>query len=340
MESNPAVKNSEKFVAWLKRLVSGYSIVIITIAMIILATILGGATFLQAQNIINIVRSNVVLGIIAFGVAFVIITGNIDLSVGSQLVMSGVVLFWVMNALAGAGMAAVPAIIIGIIACVATSCAISLLTSVIVTKGRVPAFITTLGMNYILRSVATFALDARGLTGVIDEYEMISNWTWFGEMPTTGPFPVMILYFVIMFIIYWYISKYTVMGRHFYAVGSNEKAARLSGINTDRVKMLAWLMLGIAIGIATMIETSRMNAINSTSSGQSYDLNTIAMTVVGGVAMEGGKGKMVNVLFGIFVLGIINNILTIIGMNVYLVSAVKGAIIILSVLLQRKDKES
>ena len=275
------------------------------------------------------------LGIIAVGVAFVIITGNIDLSVGSQLVMSGVVLFWVMNGLAASGMAEWLIIVISILACIATSCAISLLTSVIVTKGRVPAFITTLGMNYILRSVATFALDARGLSGELKSYEIISNATWFDNV-----FPVMILYFAAMFVVYWYISKYTVMGRHFYAVGSNEKAARLSGINTDRVKMLAWLMLGIAIGIATMIETSRMNAINSTSSGQSYDLNTIAMTVVGGVAMEGGKGKMVNVLFGIFVLGIINNILTIIGMNVYLVSAVKGAIIILSVLLQRKDKES
>lgn len=335
MESNPAVKNSGKFVAWLKRLVSGYSIVIITIAMVILATILGGTTFLQLQNILNVIRSNVVLGIIAFGVAFVIITGNIDLSVGSQLVMSGVVLFWVMNGLAASGMAEWLIIVISILACIATSCAISLLTSVIVTKGRVPAFITTLGMNYILRSVATFALDARGLSGELKSYEIISNATWFDNV-----FPVMILYFAAMFVVYWYISKYTVMGRHFYAVGSNEKAARLSGINTDRVKMLAWLMLGIAIGIATMIETSRMNAINSTSSGQSYDLNTIAMTVVGGVAMEGGKGKMVNVLFGIFVLGIINNILTIIGMNVYLVSAVKGAIIILSVLLQRKDKES
>ena len=106
-------------------------------------------------------------------------------------------------------------------------------------------------------------------------------------------------------------------------------------------KKVNWWVVGsgIAVGIAAVTEASRMNSINSASTGTGYELSAIAMPVVGGIAMEGGKGKIVNCLFGIFVMGIINNMLTLVGMDVYLVNAVKGAVIILAVLLQRKDKE-
>lgn len=324
MPTESATKNNK--MSSIKKFLSEYNIIVITVAMIIIATILEGTTFFSLQNFLNIIRNNSVLGIIALGMAFVIITGNIDLSVGAQLVVAGTILLSVLNATGS--------IVIAILACLVSSCLISLLTSVIVTKGKVPSFIVTLGMSYVLRSVATFVMDARGMTGSVEQFKAISN-TVIG-----GVFPLMILYFIIMFVIYFYISKYTVIGRRIYAVGSNEKATRLSGINTDRVKMIAFLLLGLAVGVAAIMEASRMNSINSTSSGLQYELNAIAMAVVGGVAMEGGKGKMVNVLFGVFILGIINNILTLVGMNVYLVSAVKGAIIIFATLAQRKDKEN
>lgn len=302
-----------------------YSIILVAVGLIIVATILGGNTFFNGQNFINIFRNNAVLGIIAFGMAFVIISGNIDLSVGTQLVLVGLLMITVINATGS--------IVLGLIIAVVFSCALSAFAGIIVTKGRVPSFIVTLGLQYIYRSVALFAVDARGVTSNVDGFLNISNF----ELGNVLPLPI--IYFFVVFLAYLYISRKTVLGRRIYAVGSNEQATKLSGINTDKVKIMAFVLLGLSVAIATIIEASRMGSINSASSGTGYELNAIAMAVVGGIAMEGGKGNMVNVLFGIIILGIINNILTIIGMNVYLVNAVKGAIIIGAVLLQHKRKD-
>ena len=304
---------------------SEYSIVLVAVAMVLIATLLEGKTFMTGKNFINILRNNSVQGIIAFGMSFVIISGNIDLSVGSQLVVVGIVCLAVLNATGS--------ILLAILAAIVMSCVLSTITGLIVTKGRVPSFIVTLGMQYVLRSVSIFAMDARGITGEIKAFQEISNYSIGGWLPMP------IIYFAIMFAIYLYLSKYTVLGRRIYAVGSNEKATRLSGINTDTIKIISFILLGIAVAVAAVTEASRMNSINSTSSGTSYELNAIAMAVVGGISMQGGKGNMVGTLFGIFILGIINNILTLVGMNVYLVNAVKGAIIIFAVLLQRKDRD-
>lgn len=319
----PTQNNKSKFL-W-KKLLSEYSIIVIAVAMVLIATILEGETFMTGKNFINILRNNSVQGIIAFGMSFVIISGNIDLSIGSQLVATGAACLATLNATGS--------IVLAIIVAIVLSCAISLTTSLIITKGRVPSFIVTLGMQYVLRSVSIFVMDARGITGNVVAFQNISNSSLGGWLPMP------IIYFAVMFLIYFYVSKYTVLGRRIYAVGSNEKATRLSGINTDFIKIMAFILLGISVAIAAVTEASRMNSINSTSSGLTYELNAIAMAVVGGISMQGGKGTMVGTLFGIFILGIINNILTLIGMNVYLVNAVKGAIIIFAVLFQRKNKD-
>ncbi len=320
----PITKTNKSNLIW-KKFMSEYSIVLVAVAMVLIATLLEGQTFMTGKNFINILRNNSVQGIIAFGMSFVIISGNIDLSVGSQLVVVGIVCLAILNATGS--------ILLAILAAIVVSCVLSSVTGLIVTKGRVPSFIVTLGMQYVLRSVSIFAMDARGITGEIKAFQEISNYSIGGWLPMP------IIYFAIMFAIYFYLSKYTVLGRRIYAVGSNEKATRLSGINTDTIKIISFILLGIAVAVAAVTEASRMNSINSTSSGTSYELNAIAMAVVGGISMQGGKGNMVGTLFGIFILGIINNILTLVGMNVYLVNAVKGAIIIFAVLLQRKDRD-
>jgi ribose transport system permease protein len=165
-------------------------------------------------------------------------------------------------------------------------------------------------------------------------YLNISNYDLFGSIPMP------VVYFLAMFLLFWFISKYTKNGRYIYAVGSNAKATRLSGINTDFVKILSFILLGLSIGVAAIVESSRMGSINSTSSGNAYELNAIAMAVVGGIAMEGGKGRILGVLFGVLIMGIINNMITLLGVNVYLINAFKGIIIIAAVLLQRKDQEA
>ena len=323
MQSTQAVSGSTKF----KKFLNEYNILLVTLLMVIISTIFKGTTFLSLNNIINIIRSNAVVGIIAFGMAFVIITGNIDLSVGAEMVAVAALSITVINLTNSAVLGVITAFICGI--------GFSWLTGVIITKGRVPSFIVTLGFQYIYRSVLTYALNGGGVTTKNEAYLAISSAKIFDLIP------LQIVYFFAMAFIYWYISKYTTLGRRIYAVGSNAKAARLSGIKTDRIKIMAYVLLGIAIAVGAIAESSRMGSINSTSSGTSYELNAIAMVVIGGVSMEGGKGKLSNTMFGAFIFGMIANILTLIGINTKLVNAVKGAIIILAVLLQRgNNKES
>jgi len=318
-----------------RRLAGEHSIILITLLMVVISTILmqilkgNGLSFLSYKNLVNIVRSNAVVGIIAFGMSMVIISGNIDLSVGAQMVAVAAVTLTVVEGIASPVLGAV----VGVLTAVALSCALSLFTGVIVTKGRVPSFIVTLGMQYIYRSILVYSLNGGGTTTKNAAYMAISNHELFGVLPMS------IVYFFLMALLFYYISKHTKLGRHIYAVGSNEKATRLSGIKTDRIKILSFVLLGFAIGVAAVVESSRMGSINSTSSGISYELNAIAMAVIGGVAMEGGKGKLSSTMFGAFIFGLINNILTLIGMNTKLVNAVKGAIIIFAVLVQRKSKE-
>ena len=317
----------------ISRFIREYMIVVITAGVFICAIIavtvkFGDPTvFLSVQNMVNILRASSVMGIIALGMAFVIISGNIDLSVGAQMVFVGIAAFSVINNLEPV-IGPYGAIIIGIIVAVAMAVGLSIVCGFIVTKGAVPSFIITLGLNYIYRSLSIFEMQSGGINIKTKVFQQISN-------SSLGPVPMPIIYFFIVFAVYLYISRYTALGRRIYAAGSNAQATRLSGINVDWTKISAFALVGVTVGIAAIVEGSRMNSMNSSSSGIGYDLNTIAMAVVGGIAMEGGKGNFVNVLFGIIILGVINNILTIMGMDVYLVNAVKGTIIIVAVLLLR-----
>ncbi|MDR2163624.1 MAG: ABC transporter permease [Clostridiales Family XIII bacterium] len=310
-----------------------YMIVLITIGVFVCATIactikFGEPThFLNIQNMVNILRASSVMGIIALGMAFVIISGNIDLSVGAQMVFVGIASFNVINGLEPS-IGPYAAIAVGIVVAMVMSVALSMFCGFIVTKGVVPSFIITLGLSYIYRSLSIFELQSGGINISTKVFQKISN-------TNLGIVPMPVIYFFIVFAVYLYISRYTVLGRRIFAVGSNAQATRLSGINTDMIKIQAFALLGLTVAIAAVVEGSRMNSMNSSSSGLGYDLNTIAMAVVGGIAMEGGKGNFVNVLFGIIILGMINNVLTIMGMDVYLVNAVKGGIIIAAVLLLR-----
>ena len=322
MQTTEVLTSKQKF----KKFLGEYNILLVTLLMVVVSTCLKGFTFLSLNNIINIIRSNSVIGIIAFGMAFVIITGNIDLSVGAEMVAVAALSITVINLTNSA--------ILGVLTAFVAGIAFSVITGVIITKGRVPSFIVTLGFQYIYRSVLTYALNGGGVTTKNDAYMAISSTEIFGVIP------LQIVYFFVMALIYWYISKYTTLGRRIYAVGSNERAARLSGIKTDRIKIMAFVLLGIAIAVGAIAESSRMGSINSTSSGTSYELNAIAMVVIGGVAMEGGKGKLSNTVFGAFIFGMISNILTLVGINTKLVNAVKGAIIIIAVLLQRGNKNN
>ena len=132
------------------------------------------------------------------------------------------------------------------------------------------------------------------------------------------------------------ISKKTGLGKHIYATGSNEKATRLSGINTDRIKIITYTISGVLVSLAAIIEASRLGSMNSASSGISYEMDAIAAVVIGGTSMSGGKGRILGTVFGTLTLGIINNMMNLLGVPTFLVSAIKGAIIIGAVLVQNQ----
>jgi len=308
------------------------SIIFVLLGIIILASIFLGDSFLDIQNFINILRNNAILGILALGMAFIIISGNIDLSIGSMLVAVGAIAIAITNyfgELFSSEMSWL-AIVIGILAAIIFSAGFGALSGLIITKGRVPSFIVTLGFMSIYRSVSMYFMKGGGFFCDVPAFKNISNGELIG-------IPLPIVYFAIFALICHYVAKYTRFGRHVYAVGSNEKAARLSGINTDKVKILAFMLMGIMIALAVIIETSRMNSINATSSGQGYELNAIAAVVIGGVAMSGGRGSIFGAVLGVLLLGVISNILNIAGVDVFLVNAIKGSLVILAVLLQKKE---
>jgi len=297
---------------------------LVTVLVIVIATILRGSQFLSPQNIINILRNNSIVGIIAMGMTLVIISGGIDLSVGSVLVIVGAVVITIGNVTGNIPLAIILGIFLGI--------GIGVLNAVIITKGNVPPFIATLGMMNICRSLSQFYMKGGGMRSFDTAYKYISNSDFLG-------IPLPIYYLFIVTAAMWFISQKTSLGRHIYAVGSNEKAAALSTVNVHRVKIYTYALIGLCVSLAAIVESSRMNSINASSSGLQYELDAISAVIVGGTSMSGGKGSVLGTFFGILILSIINNMMILMGVPPFLVNAVKGGIIILAVILQRKETD-
>jgi len=307
----------------IKKFAGNNSAIVTFLVIFILSVILKGGVFLSYNNIINILRNNSIIGIIALGMTLIIITGGIDLSVGSELVIVGIAVLAVINATGN--------IILGILTGIVVGIALGVLSGALVAKFKLPAFIVTLGTMSIYRSVSQNFLSGGGImiaAPVQDSFTAISNSNLFGWIPMP------ILYWIVISIGVFLFAAKTPLGRHVYAVGSNEKATSLSGINVDKVKIIVYALGGLLVALASIIESSRLGSINSASSGVSYEMDAIAAAVVGGTSMMGGKGKIIGTFCGALTLGIINNMMTLLGIPPFLVGAVKGFIIIGAVLLQ------
>lgn len=317
------MNNLDKKVDW-KKWVGNNSVIIAVIALLVVATVMEGTTFFSVANIINILRNNAIVGIIALGMTLVIITGGIDLSVGAQLAFQGILIIFVFNATQNV----VLCIVVGII----TAILFGLGTGILVSKFTIPAFIVTLGTMYIFRSTSQYWMKGGGLMSkgeANDAFLAISGTKLFGAIPM--PIVIWIACAVVIYII----MQHTAIGRHIYAVGSNEKATRLASISVTKVRCVAYMLNSVLITIAAVVEASRLGSINSASSGTGYEMDAIAAAVIGGTSMAGGKGKIWFTVLGTLTLGIINNLMNLAGVNAFLVGAVKGAIIIAAVLLQK-----
>ena len=295
-----------------------------------------GAWFTNwSKNWINILRNNAGVGIVALGMTFVIISGGIDLAVGSTMVAIGAVIMVFINQypdglLTAIGITGVPAYAIGIVAGVIFGGLLGGISGVLIARSKLPAFIATLGMMKILRSVTQQVMQTAAVK-VPSSFLAISNTKIGGEVILP------ILYWLVAAVILHIVSRYTPFGRHVYAVGSNERTARLSGVNVERVKGLIYVLMGALVAVTAVIQVSRIGSMDYANAGSGYEMDAIAAVVVGGTSMSGGRGSILGTVLGMLIIAVMNNLLNLMGVPPFLREAFKGFIVIAAVLLQKKE---
>ena len=294
----------------------------ILFAFILLMVVLAflSDSFLTVNNLLNIARQVSINAIIAAGMTFVILTFGIDLSVGSVLAFSGAII-------AGLLSRGHP-LVVGIGAGLLVGGLIGLVNGLIITKGGVQPFIATLGMLTIARGATLVYTDGRPITGLPDAFV----WLGAGEIARI-PVPVVIMAFV--FAASYVVLTQTVLGRYIYAIGGNEEATRLSGVNVAFYKTLAYVISGALSALSAVILTARLNSAQPTA-GMGYELDAIAAVVLGGTTLAGGEGGIAGTLLGAFIIGVLNNGLNLLNVSSFYQQVVKGVVILLAVLLDRR----
>lgn len=293
------------------------------IGLLVLCIIIAAISprFLTISNVLNVLTQVSVNAILAIGMSFVIITGGIDLSVGSVLAITGAV----VATFAKTGGNILP----GVIAAIIIGAAIGLVNGLLVSKGKVQAFIVTLATMTIFRGVTYVYTNGNPISGLGDNISFIGNRSIFGV-------PLPIFFIIIVLLIAWYALNQTRFGRYIYALGGNEDSARLSGINTDKIKTLVYVISGITAAIAGIIVTSRIGSA-SPNAGTGFELDAIAAVVLGGTSLAGGEGKVTGTIIGALIIGVLNNGLNLMGVNPFYQAIAKGLVILLAVLLDKKE---
>ncbi|WP_455381934.1 ABC transporter permease [Salinispira pacifica] len=285
--------------------------------------------FLRPGNLVNILSQVSYIGIIALGEAFVIITAGIDLSVGSLVAFNSLIGVMFMNYVLKTTGNEVLAVVLGVGGTLLIGAAGGLLNGFTVTRGKLAPFIVTLGTMAIFRSLALFI----GNAGEIQSQSAI-----YGEFGLANiiflPVPVWTMF--IMAIVLDIVLNRTRYGRYLCAVGSNTRVAIFSAINVNRVKTIAYTITGITVGISSVLLSSRFNAVSTSNTGMGYELDAIAAVIVGGTSLMGGRGTVWGTIVGAIILGIINNMLNMLGVSAYLQGTVKGLVIIGAVYIQRQ----
>ena len=311
----------------IKNLLLDHIIEILLVLVVIVMTIIS-PNFLTTANILNIFRNQAMKGVIAFGMTMVIISGQIDLSVGSQVALSGVIIARVCRDLpAATGMSVTAACIIGIILAVAGACLMGVIHAVAEHKFKMPAGIVTLTSLNALYGLAGMICQGFPIANVFPKW-----FTWLGVGNVFGVIPVPAVVLIIICILCYILMKYTTTGRSVYAVGGNAESARLSGINVFVTKIIVFAAVQVMCVLAGMMHSAQV-ASGSFSFGKGWEVDVISAVVVGGTSMSGGIGKPWGTLMGILFLGVITNAMTILNVDVYIQYVIKGLVMAFAVLL-------
>lgn len=303
-----------------KQFLEKYGIVVGFVLIAIFLSI-ASPVFLKPTNIINILRQISIIGIVSMGMTLVIIMGCIDLSVGSVLALTGVIT--ALYAKEGLYPVFVP-VVIGIL----VGGIIGLINGFIVAKGKIAPFIVTLGTMTSARGAALIFSGGMPVAGLSKTFNYIGGGDIFRI-----PIPILI-YFAIIALTTLLLKK-TRFGRHIYAIGGNENAAMVSGINIDKVKILTYIGIGLLTGLAGVVLASRIKS-GQPNVAIGYELDAIAACVIGGVSFSGGIGSTIGAFFGTLIIGVINNGLDLLNVQSYYQQVIKGIIIVTAVLLDRK----
>ena len=308
-----------------KKLFKQYNIIIVFMVIILICSI-AAPRFFSFTNMMAIARNSSIIGIIALGMTFVIISGGIDLSNGHVVAASGAVLIILQK------IPEVP-LPVALMACVATAALVGLVNGVVITKAKLPPFIVTLAIGIFVRSVTMYICRGATITG-----RNIKSFTNIGN-GSVGVIPIPFIVLIVLAVILHITLTYTKYGSYVYAVGGNENAARYSGIRVNMIKISTFALVGFCTGIAAAIEVSRMAAVAATTSGNMYEFDAITAVIVGGTPLIGGRGRILGTVIGVLILGVVSNIMVMMNISPYLNGAVKGVVILLAVLLQRQEKQ-
>lgn len=293
------------------------------IALIFLVMVISiiSPDFRTVNNFLSLLRQSAINGLIAFGMTCIILTGGIDLSVGSVLALTSIICAHIIKIGMPAPLSMLIALIFGII--------LGTISGLMVTKSRLQPFIATLITMTGYRGLTMILSGGRPISRLGDNLllNQIGKGSFLGI-----PIPVWIL--IIFFAIFLFVLKKTVLGRQIYATGSNSKAAELAGINTNNIKLIVYAVSGFMASLSGLILVSRLGSAQPTL-GSGYELDAIAAVALGGTSMTGGRGKITGTLIGILIIAVLNNGLNIIGVSSYYQDVVKALVIFLAVISDR-----
>jgi len=292
-----------------------YGIYVALIVLLVFFSIFTDA-FLTPGNLINIARQSSMLGIAAVGMAFVLLLGGIDLSIGSQISLVNIIGAWLM---VNAGMNPIFAILISLI----VSTSIGFMNGWIIANIKMPPLIVTLASLTILEGLAFIISGGVPIFGFPESFSVIGQ-------GYVGFVPVPVIIMIVIMSIGAFILNKTYFGRYFYAVGGNEEASELSGINVKKVKYLVYTLSGLFAGIAGIVMLSRTNS-GQAIAGKGFELDVLTAVVLGGVSITGGYGKINNVVAGVLIMGVLSNGMVLMNINTYYQLVIKGLVLMFAV---------
>jgi ribose transport system permease protein len=320
-------ESTTSFAARLRRVVTAQEagILLVLILMGLFLTLQTG-TFLTSRNLFNVLRAFSWIAISAFGEILVIITAGIDLSVGSTMALSGLVTALALTA----GWPVIPGIIAGLL----TGVVIGLVNGGLISKAKLPPFIATLGMMSIARGICYGLTNGQPVRGLPEGFSMLGQY----DLPVgSWQVPLPVIFMILIAIIMSLFLSRTVWGYRIYALGGNEQATGLSGINTGRVKIMVYTLCGFLTAIGGLLMTARLGVAAPTAA-LGYELDIIAAVVIGGTSLFGGEGTILGVLIGAAIMQVLRNGLVLLGFPAYWQPAAIGLVIVIAITLDQLRK--